>query len=350
MMMATYRGVDAWDLDPAGFPAHAPLLDQVRFALQWAVLAPSGHNTQPWLFRPTSDGAEVLADRRRALPVVDPHDRELTISVAAAGATLALALRRFRFAVHVDWLPETDDPDLVARLHITGRHEPTNDDVRRFDAITSRLSNRMAFGNTPVDPSIVVRLGALADAEGASLVILSDEQKLAAADLIANGDRIQMHDKAFRRELASWTRASRSHHRDGIRGYGLGLGDLASRLGPTLIRAFDIGKSQAAKDRALVGDSPIAVVLCTASDTPTDWVATGRALTSVFLHLTSAGLAGSFLNQPIEVPGLRSQLAMVTETTKTPQLLLRVGEATTIPPHAPRRPLTDVILTETRTP
>ncbi len=57
----------------------------LRSLLKYAVLAPSGHNTQPWLFRPTEkDDLYLIADRTRALPVVDPHDRELIISCGAA--------------------------------------------------------------------------------------------------------------------------------------------------------------------------------------------------------------------------------------------------------------------------
>ena len=49
-----------------------------------AIRAPSSHNSQPWLFRPTDAGIDLLADRTRGLPVTDPEDRELTISCGCA--------------------------------------------------------------------------------------------------------------------------------------------------------------------------------------------------------------------------------------------------------------------------
>ena len=49
-------------------------------ALRYAVLAPSSHNSQPWSFRLNGNEVELWADRKRSLPVVDPHDRELLIS------------------------------------------------------------------------------------------------------------------------------------------------------------------------------------------------------------------------------------------------------------------------------
>jgi len=60
--------------------------------LKYAVLAPSGHNTQPWLFHfNKQNDLYLIADRTRALPVVDPNDRELTISCGAALDHLEIA-------------------------------------------------------------------------------------------------------------------------------------------------------------------------------------------------------------------------------------------------------------------
>ena len=67
---------DPWSPTVAASPKSGTIRDQARSLLRYAILAPSGHNTQPWLFRLTGAGVEVRADRRRALPVVDPHDRE----------------------------------------------------------------------------------------------------------------------------------------------------------------------------------------------------------------------------------------------------------------------------------
>jgi hypothetical protein len=59
------------------------------------VLAPSGHNTQPWLFNVSGDAVELHADRTRGLPVVDPEDRALVISCGAALFFLRTAIRHF---------------------------------------------------------------------------------------------------------------------------------------------------------------------------------------------------------------------------------------------------------------
>ncbi len=54
------------------------------YMMEQAVKAPSGHNTQPWLFR-------VQKDRIQILPAVDPDNRELFISLGCATENLCIA-------------------------------------------------------------------------------------------------------------------------------------------------------------------------------------------------------------------------------------------------------------------
>jgi hypothetical protein len=79
-----------------------PLLQWVRrqrkntrdAARRKAVLAPSSHNTQPWVFRIGASEIDLFADRTRALPVNEPEDRELTIR---CGAGFPQILLRFGY-------------------------------------------------------------------------------------------------------------------------------------------------------------------------------------------------------------------------------------------------------------
>jgi hypothetical protein len=67
--------------------------DELRFAVEQAVLAPSSHNTQPWQFRLDGDTVELYADRDRVMHVIDPQDRELVISCGAALLNIELAIQ-----------------------------------------------------------------------------------------------------------------------------------------------------------------------------------------------------------------------------------------------------------------
>src|ERR1051326_2408409 len=47
---AAAQRADAWSVCETDFPARASLAEQFAFLLNYAVLAPSSHNTQPWCF------------------------------------------------------------------------------------------------------------------------------------------------------------------------------------------------------------------------------------------------------------------------------------------------------------
>ena len=47
------------------------------FMVEHAIKAPSGHNTQPWKFKINEHSVDIYPDYGKALPVVDPDNREL---------------------------------------------------------------------------------------------------------------------------------------------------------------------------------------------------------------------------------------------------------------------------------
>lgn len=66
--------------------------------IRYATLAANGHNTQPWKFAVRQDAIEIHADTSRHLPVVDPENRELWISLGCALENLLLAARAAGYA------------------------------------------------------------------------------------------------------------------------------------------------------------------------------------------------------------------------------------------------------------
>ena len=73
-------------------------LNDFRQMIAHAVRAPSGHNTQPWLFTVGSDHITISPDPGRRLPVVDPDDRELFISLGCAAENLRIAANHYGYA------------------------------------------------------------------------------------------------------------------------------------------------------------------------------------------------------------------------------------------------------------
>ena len=345
---------EAWNVSENKFPREGINVDKLTFLLKYAILAPSSHNTQPWLFRIVNNKTiEVYADRTRALPVVDPEDRELTISCGASLCYLQIALRHLGYRYSVELLPKPEDQDLLARVSIddmsnsnSTSKSTSEEDSSIFQAIIKRRTNRLKFEDRSVAPTLLTRLQSVVVENGGDNTWLhvakEGDQKNLLAHLIAEGDRIQMSDKRFRRELASWIHPNRSRNRDGMPGYSFGFNDIMSLMGPFVLRTFDAGKGQAAKDRQLAAGSPVLAILGTNSDEPLDWLKAGLALGSILLLARSENIWSSFLNQPIEVPELRGRARDVIKKQGFPQLLIRMGYGQEVQP-TPRRPVDEVI-------
>jgi nitroreductase len=332
-----------WSIQPEAFPAGEFAADELEFLLNYAILAPSIHNTQPWQFRINAMDVELFADWSRRLEVVDPQGRELVMSCGAALFNLRVAAEYFEKAWRLELFPDPAQPRLLARFHLGLHGETGSEDVLLFHAITLRHTHRGPYRPDPIPESLLDALVTGAAEEGAWLKAADSEQSRDAfGALVAEADRRQWADRHFRRELASWLRTKPDQALDGIPARDLGIHDWLTFAGPSLIRTFDRGQGQAAHDRDIAIHSPMLVVIGTDQDAPPAWLAAGQALQRVLLRARSENVWASFLCQPIEVPELRQRIADLCEQPY-PQLLLRLGYADPVAP-TPRRPARSLLL------
>ena len=340
----TMEPENPWSIAAEDYPATGSQAQRLRFLLRYAILAPSNYNSQPWLFRIVGDDIEMYADRRRGLAVIDPDDRELTMSCGAALFNLRLAMRYFGSSPVVRLFPDLDDPDLLAFIRF-GRPVEKDDHVDRlFAVIQSRRTNRLELEGGPLDDAVFDRLKQAAESEGVYLYRVADQNDRAQmAALVERGVLEQGSDKHYRRELAAWIHPNRSSSRDGVPGHAQGLGDLRSIAEPLILRASDWGPERGAQLRNAVIEAPEIVVLATESDSSHDWMKAGQALQSVLLSCTDAGLAASFLNHAIQIEKLRPEVAEVSGAgTMAPQTMLRIGRGGPMQP-TPRRSISEVL-------
>lgn len=314
----------------------------LRKAVECAVLAPSGHNTQPWQFRIDGNKVELWADTRRALALADPLCRELVISCGAALLHLRLALEHFRFEPHIARMPDPGHPNLLAAVTAGGMARESEEEL--FAAIPKRHTNRGPFDGERIPPTAdLFRLETAAMTEGADLhVIEAGEKREAIAELVAAADRLQGRDPAFRKELAAWVHAGSSP--DGIPAAALAGRGSMSFLVPLALRFVNWGEKQAERDKELVLSAPALAVLTTDKDSCLEWLRAGEALARVLLEATVLGLSASFVNQSIEVPELREEMRQRMPEGAWPQLMLRLGYAKEPAIPSQRRPLNDVIV------
>ena len=334
----------SWDVSPDDFPVDGGADQKLMFMLNFAILAPSSHNTQPWLFRLQGHELELIADLNRALPVTDPTNRELIISCGAALHHLRLACRYFGYASKVEYFPNENYPELLARLELGLPTDTHTEDILLFNSIQKRRTNRMPFLPDPIPETLLNVLEQIAAKEGAWFHCFpQEEDRFQVADLVGEADRAQWKNRRFREELAAWITPNHSPRRDGIPGYAEGHGDLVSQAEPLVVRTFDLGKGRAAKDREVALHSPMLAVLGTDRDSRMDWLKVGQALSAILLRARVEDVWASFLNQAVECEDTRARLGELTGRSGHPQILLRLGFGPPVK-ATPRRSVRETLL------
>ncbi len=307
----------------------------MRSLLQYATLAPSSHNTQPWRFVYGEGRIALYADRTRALPANDPQDRELTISCGCAVMNLRVAAARAGLSARVFPLPDPGNADWLCVVDLENRGA-TPDEAELFPAISRRHTYRQPFEAREVPGMLLQGLSSTANREGAWLEFLPEEERPEVSRLIAEGNTAQWSNPAWRRELAVWMRPRR-------RGDGLTVPGLLAPAIRMVVRHFDMAKSVAEGDRKLAENAPVLAVLGSDSEGVTDWLRTGQALERVLLEAAREGLQASYLNQPIQVAALRPRLQRLVNRDGYPQILLRLGFPSGSMRATPRRGLDEVV-------
>jgi len=331
---------DAWKIKEENFPETGRIEEKIRFLLNYAILAPSSHNTQPWRFLVEGNRVSVYADSTRGLPRVDPEERELHISVGCAVANLLIAAEHFGLEHKLEYFPGEEK---VVTIELSPGHTKKPGFVDLFHEIAVRHTNRNKYEPEMVGEEKFYDLRVCVG-EGFRIDLITDQKtKFEVAELVAMGDIVQLGDKTFRRELASWVRHNWTRSGDGMPGFVFGVSSFGSLLGSFFIKNFNLGKSQAKKDKKLVVESPAIGVLSSAEDNELFWVRTGIVFEKLMLMATRLNIQIAFLNQPIEVPELRTKLQNLLGITEFPQLLFRMGYSKPAK-HSPRRRLEEVII------
>jgi nitroreductase len=317
-------------------------------AARAAGYAPSIHNSQPWRWRVAGDRLELFAVRQRQLGVTDPLGRLLQISCGAAlhHARLALAAQRWQAEVHRR--PDSADPDLLARLVLTGlapgqpATPPTAPGppsaVALVEALPRRHTDRRPVPDIPVEPSALAEVGRAVATEGARLHLLPRDDLLLLASAADEAQQVELADPQWRAELAYWSGGDRTE------GLGVPATAIPDQAPQTTVPGRDFGQpgtlpistghDRAASYAILYGDE----------DTPLGWLRGGEALSAGWLTATVLGLSVLPLSAAVEVDRTRSVLAGLLAHLGYPFLVLRLGVIVQQPAGAaPRLPTEQII-------
>jgi len=321
----------------------APLRAQgdVRELVRLATLAANGHNAQPWRFRIGDGAIQILPDLSRRTPAVDPDDHHLYASLGCAAENLALAAAASGRVGELRF--DSGGDGAIVFEHVPGKARPS----ALADAIPRRQSTRTTYDGRPAAAGELAALERATELAGVDVVLLTDRARMAKLrELVIAGNDSQMADRAFMDELRRWMRFDPRvalEYGDGLFSAASGNPALPTWLGLPLFDLAFTARSENDKYALHLGSSAGAAVFFGTRDDPAHWVAVGRACQRFALQATALGLKVAFVNQPVEVAGLRAELAALAGLAgRRPNLVIRFGRGPELP-MSPRRPVAAVI-------
>ena len=331
------------DFGQATAAARAKLEDvpEMIDLIRYATLAANSHNAQPWRFAVSERGIDIIPDVSRRLQAVDPDDHHLFVSLGCAAENLSIAamMRGKPGAVSFD---PAKGGKVVFAFGSAPHAEPA-----LFDAIVKRQSTRGDFDGRPVAAADLAKLALAATVPGVDLVLITDRPRMdRIRDLVVAGNTAQIADAAFMTELKSWLRYSPRHAAetgDGLFSAASGNPVLPEWLGPMMFDvAFKTGWENDKYARQIASSAGIAIFVA-ARDNAEHWVLAGRACQRFALAATAIGLKHAYINQPVEIVGLRPVLAnLIGMPGRRPDIVMRFGYGPNLPFSA-RRPVASVL-------
>ncbi|MBI3540027.1 MAG: nitroreductase family protein, partial [Candidatus Eisenbacteria bacterium] len=326
-------------------PDEAPAddLDRARAMIGAAVLAPSHWNAQPWRFEVDGATVRLLADARRALPVTDPDQRAMRLSLGAALENLLVACRAWGLRPAVTYHPPDDPGGAIAEVAWSAGG--ASRDRALYAAIPERRTNRHAYDGRGL---YAENRAALTAQIGADLRLhwIDDRPALhSIADLAFEAVRDQILDHRAETECRAWMRLGDDEslrHGDGISIDAFELGGPAKWFAS---RYFDpdswlLGEgagSMAKHVRDGVRSAGALALLTALPRRPDLWVPAGQAYERMALTATGLGIAMQPIDTPLERSAPRAELVRrFGAEGEEPLLFMRLGHARR-PDPSPRR-------------
>lgn len=313
--------------------------------ISYGVKAPSGHNTQPWLFSIEGDEIHIHPDLTRTLPVVDADHHALYISLGCAAENIIIAAGRQGLRGDVSIAEPGDD---TSYIKITLSTDASIEKDELFDYISRRQSTRNEYSQKQVPADDLDALKNSFNFDGIDMLVVTDRNEVDNLEpLIIEGSNLQFRNHKFVEELVDWVRFTKSEAAekgDGLWAQCMGLPNVPRIIGNLIMKYVVSAKSEAKRWKKLIGATAgFALFVAEKHDIP-HWVRLGRAFQRFGLTATKLGISHAHVNMPCEEPEVRQKL--INELNLDfgfPLLFIRFGYSEKMP-FSFRRSVNEVLI------
>lgn len=329
----------AWEVNPKEYNHKWSNIEKLKFFARFAILSPSGHNTQPWQLSTEGNTINVsinkshyLSSDGSGLLSVEPY-----ISIGAFIETYELAANAFGYKLNFKM--NLKDKNLV-NISI-GKKTPANPELAI--AITNRVSNRNVYSKKPLSTDEIKKI----TQNNFNLVKISTITKTNDKEFIATESKKAigniMRNPKYRNELSEWIRPNLSKKYDGMPGITHGFGLVASLIAKPAIKHIKNQSKQEEKAQKLITNTGTLFIIECKENSISSFIETGRlyarlCILSCLYGISTSGFGASVIDQ-----STRKEMISHFKLKYRPVVVLRAGKTNTTAPHSPRWPLEKIL-------
>lgn len=321
---------------------------KITFFLKFGILAPSTHNSQPWIFEFLEPNQVTIRPNwDYMLPATDPKNRNLYISLGCALTNIKVVASYFGFVAEEKFSKLKKDH--VATLNFKEGKAPSSSSqfADLASAITERFSNKSAYDSDEVSEVFLKKVvGQISNSEFSLAFVAVPDKRKKIADLYWKAASGFAENPMFREELSFWLRRNDTKGGDGMPGFVAQLSLIQSIVGKKLMKYFPpLPKIQVKKDARHLSRGPVIGMISSSGNTPTDHILTGEKYQELALKCTKNGLSLTPMTALIERPDFHRQLRNIFRESKPhQQMFFRLGYSKGERYHTPRKPIEDSLL------
>ncbi|TCD01537.1 Acg family FMN-binding oxidoreductase [Pedobacter psychroterrae] len=316
-----------------------------------ASLAPSGHNTQPWMIKYIEPLHWVICnDKRKWLPAVDPTQRETILSIGAFIQNLEYAANSLGYVCQFGLIGATNQQEDLMEVKL----------IRSGNAIRyntkSIIQRRTVRSNILSEELKIEDIRLLVDKEPDQIHFIprADKAYHHLNEQTIEANKLQSNREQAQKELAEWIRFSSKDaetYRDGLT---TGSMEIAGISG-WVVRNF-YGKSnvmgKSFRDQNIdqvekqVASSAAWILLTSKDASVTSLIETGRRMQRLLLKVRAKNIAIHPMTQILEEPSIHQRFNASIGINDPVQFILRAGYVKDYPePVSLRRPVESFIQT-----
>jgi hypothetical protein len=316
-----------------------------------ASLAPSGHNTQPWLVRYLAPYHWIIGnDRSKWLPAVDPNQRETILSIGAFLQNLEYAAGSFGYTYDQKLLATNNQDERVMEVRLV-KEKLT--DTFEIAKIKSRRTVRSNFLSDLLKQEDITYLIGSESEFIHYLPNTSKESKFIDEQTIV-ANRLQAYRDSAQQELANWIRFSSKDaekYRDGLTTASMELEGIPGWVVRNYYSEENV-MNQDFRERGIdnikkeVSKSAGWILITSKGDSVETLLETGRRMQRLFLKVRERSIAIHPMTQILEESSTSAKLNQSIGISDKVQFILRTGYLKTYPEAVTlRRPVESFIST-----